>query len=230
MINEHERALKARARELGVSQAELVRRVLDGLLLDGEGEGLPGLALRRHWKVSLRKPTGWRSPTASREGMCSTETSSPWTAYEDPLRDGHSFCGGHNVLVYALDRREPEKRERAREVLRRVGGGARTAALPAQVHLRIRGRVPEKARAPAGSRSDTAGGRAPHARLPHSCHSPAPWCSKPFGASGSSCFPMVRRTHRNHRTGTVVFKRQRNSGAPPFRGKICIEICEARAS
>jgi predicted nucleic acid-binding protein len=37
-----------------------------------------------------------------------------------------------NVLVYALDRREPEKRERAREVLQRVGG-AGTAALPAQV-------------------------------------------------------------------------------------------------
>jgi len=37
-----------------------------------------------------------------------------------------------NVLLYALDRREPEKRERAREVLRRVGG-AGTAALPAQV-------------------------------------------------------------------------------------------------
>jgi hypothetical protein len=38
---EHERALKARARELGVSEAELVRRMLDGLLLDGEsGVGL----------------------------------------------------------------------------------------------------------------------------------------------------------------------------------------------
>jgi predicted nucleic acid-binding protein len=37
-----------------------------------------------------------------------------------------------NVLVYALDRREPEKRERVREVLRRVSG-AGTAALPAQV-------------------------------------------------------------------------------------------------
>ena len=37
-----------------------------------------------------------------------------------------------NVLVYALDRREPEKRERAREVLRRVCT-AGTAALPAQV-------------------------------------------------------------------------------------------------
>ncbi|MGI8859470.1 MAG: CopG family transcriptional regulator [Rubrobacteraceae bacterium] len=35
--DEHERALKARARELGVSEAELVRRMLDGLLLDGEG-------------------------------------------------------------------------------------------------------------------------------------------------------------------------------------------------
>ena len=37
----HERALKARARELGVSQAELVRRMLDRLLLDG-GRGLVG--------------------------------------------------------------------------------------------------------------------------------------------------------------------------------------------
>src|SRR5918994_4668528 len=37
-----------------------------------------------------------------------------------------------NLLVYALDRREPEKRERAREALRRVGRGG-TAALPAQV-------------------------------------------------------------------------------------------------
>jgi predicted nucleic acid-binding protein len=36
------------------------------------------------------------------------------------------------VLVYALDRRQPEKRQRAREVLRRVGT-AGTAALPAQV-------------------------------------------------------------------------------------------------
>ena len=35
-----------------------------------------------------------------------------------------------NVLVYALDRRELKKRERAREVLRRRAG---TAALPAQV-------------------------------------------------------------------------------------------------
>jgi predicted nucleic acid-binding protein len=37
-----------------------------------------------------------------------------------------------NLLIYALDRREPEKRERAREVLQRVGG-AGTAALPTQV-------------------------------------------------------------------------------------------------
>jgi predicted nucleic acid-binding protein len=36
-----------------------------------------------------------------------------------------------NLLVYTLDRREPEKRERAREVLRLVGG-AGTAVLPAQ--------------------------------------------------------------------------------------------------
>jgi hypothetical protein len=39
--DEHERALKATARDLGVSEAELVRRMLDGLLLDGSvGGGL----------------------------------------------------------------------------------------------------------------------------------------------------------------------------------------------
>jgi hypothetical protein len=38
--DEHERALKARARELGISEAELVRRMLDSVLLDGEGEGM----------------------------------------------------------------------------------------------------------------------------------------------------------------------------------------------
>ena len=42
------------------------------------------------------------------------------------------FVVDTNLLVYALERRGPDKRERAREVLRRVGG-ARTAALPAQV-------------------------------------------------------------------------------------------------
>ena len=36
-----------------------------------------------------------------------------------------------NVLVYTVDRREPEKRDRAREVLRRVGASG--AVLPAQV-------------------------------------------------------------------------------------------------
>jgi len=35
--DEHERALKARARERRVSEAELVRRMLDGLLLGREG-------------------------------------------------------------------------------------------------------------------------------------------------------------------------------------------------
>jgi hypothetical protein len=42
MTDEHGRALKARAKELGISEAELVRRMLDGLLLEGEGRG--GLA------------------------------------------------------------------------------------------------------------------------------------------------------------------------------------------
>ena len=35
--DEHERALKARAKELGVSEAKLVRRMLDGFLLNREG-------------------------------------------------------------------------------------------------------------------------------------------------------------------------------------------------
>ena len=46
--DEQERALKAKARELGVSEAELVRRMLDGLLLSGGAVGRsPVLARRR---------------------------------------------------------------------------------------------------------------------------------------------------------------------------------------
>ena len=89
--DEHERAPKTRARELRVSEAELVRRMLDGLLLDREGEGLLGQALRRPWMVSWRRLTVWRSPTASREGMCSPGTSSTRTAYEASLGDSHSL-------------------------------------------------------------------------------------------------------------------------------------------
>ena len=41
--DEHERTLKTRARDLGVSEAELVRRMLDSLLLGrDEGSGLAG--------------------------------------------------------------------------------------------------------------------------------------------------------------------------------------------
>lgn len=51
--DEHERALKARARELGVSEAELVRRLLDGLLFGGEGgEGSAGPVPRTPWRAS----------------------------------------------------------------------------------------------------------------------------------------------------------------------------------
>ena len=38
----HDRALKRRARELGVSEAELVRRLLDGLAVEGGGGALAG--------------------------------------------------------------------------------------------------------------------------------------------------------------------------------------------
>ena len=68
---EHERALKARAREFGVSEAELVRRMLDGLLLEGEGgrrlagagavEALEGfLAEADRLAVSHRFPEGYK--------------------------------------------------------------------------------------------------------------------------------------------------------------------------
>ena len=52
---------------------------------------LPEQALRRPWRVSWGRPTGWRSPAASREGMCSTEMISTRTAYEAFLGDGHSL-------------------------------------------------------------------------------------------------------------------------------------------
>jgi hypothetical protein len=51
---EHERALKARARELGVSEAELVRRMLDGLLLE-EGTGLAGAGASEALEGFLRE-------------------------------------------------------------------------------------------------------------------------------------------------------------------------------
>ncbi len=66
---ELERALKARAREFGVSEAELVRRMLDGLLLEGE-RGLAGagavealegfLAEADRLAVSHRFPEGYK--------------------------------------------------------------------------------------------------------------------------------------------------------------------------
>jgi hypothetical protein len=53
---EHERALKARARELGVSEAELVRRMPDGLLLGGErGGGLAGAGAAEALEGFLRE-------------------------------------------------------------------------------------------------------------------------------------------------------------------------------
>ena len=75
--DEHERALKARARVRGITEAELVRRMLNGLLLDEEGEGLPGLALRRHWKPSWRRPGAsrplryWRGYVPTLDGLLS---------------------------------------------------------------------------------------------------------------------------------------------------------------
>jgi hypothetical protein len=54
--DEHERALKARARELGVSEAALVRRMLDGLLLDVPvGGGLAGTGSAEALEVFLEE-------------------------------------------------------------------------------------------------------------------------------------------------------------------------------
>src|SRR5919106_1517563 len=92
---EHERALKARARELGVSP----RPSWFGgcwtvcCLTEREGEVLPGQALRRHWRVSCRRPTGWRSPTASQKATVSTGPSSTTTVREDAVGDGRPLPG-----------------------------------------------------------------------------------------------------------------------------------------
>ncbi len=69
--DEHERALKAKARELGVSEAELVRRLLDRLLLGGGGgrglagaqaaDALEGFLEEADWLAeSHRFPEGYR--------------------------------------------------------------------------------------------------------------------------------------------------------------------------
>jgi hypothetical protein len=69
-----------------------------------------------------------------------------------------------SMLVYALDRREHEKREACQ-------GGAparrwrQNCGTPGAGSLRIRQRPPEKARAPAEPDDGTAGGRVAHARL-----------------------------------------------------------------
>ena len=70
---EHERALKHRARELGVSEAELVRRLLDGLVVEEGGRGaLAGadatIALEDFFAESDRISEGHRFPEGYRFG------------------------------------------------------------------------------------------------------------------------------------------------------------------
>jgi hypothetical protein len=62
------------------------------------------------------------SPTASPKATGVTGTSSTRTGREARVGVAARYLVYTNLLVYALDRREPEKRKRAREVLRRVGG------------------------------------------------------------------------------------------------------------
>lgn len=72
----HERALKAKSRELGVSEAELVRRMMDDLLLEGGGV------------VGIR-------------GAHASEALEAFLEEADRLSDSHRFADG-----YKFDRDE----------------------------------------------------------------------------------------------------------------------------
>ena len=91
--------------------------------LNARGDGSPGGNSPMGSWINLLSLRGRRRP----RGPAGEST-------EGPLRQGSGRPPRQLRLQddYALDRREPEKRERAREVLRRAGG-AGTAALPAQV-------------------------------------------------------------------------------------------------
>jgi predicted nucleic acid-binding protein len=94
-----------------------------------------------------------------------------------------------NLLIYTLDRREPEKRERAREVLRRVGGSG-TAALPAQVLSEFANvclRKLEPRPNPTTVRREVERLMLAFPVLPVT----GPWCSKTCGASGSTGSPTT---------------------------------------
>lgn len=67
--SEHERALKLKARELGVSEAELVRNLLDGLLLDdtsGGALGGAGAALEEFFEEADRMASAHTFPEGYR--------------------------------------------------------------------------------------------------------------------------------------------------------------------
>jgi hypothetical protein len=84
---EHERSLKARARDHGVWEAKLVRRMLDGILLGGEGgRGSSARMPRRPWRASSSGPSARRRRTASPEATRSTGTRSVKTAPDTSAR------------------------------------------------------------------------------------------------------------------------------------------------
>ncbi len=87
IIEEHERALKARARDHGVWEAKLVRRMLDGILLGGEREeGLVGAHAKEALEASSRGPSARRRRTASPEATRSTGTRSTKTMPDTSAR------------------------------------------------------------------------------------------------------------------------------------------------
>jgi len=113
-----------------------MRRMLNGILLDGEGgRGLAGAHATEALEGFLERA---ERPSASHRFPES------YTVERDEVYEDHAWHFGQgssvgralkylldtNVLVYALERGEPRKREWAVEVIRRLGraGGRRVAS------------------------------------------------------------------------------------------------------
>jgi hypothetical protein len=92
--DEYERALKSRARELGVSEAELVRRMLNGLLLDGEDRGeLAAAGAAEALEDFLREVDRLTESHRFPAGYLFPEKSSTKAAFEDASGDGRPLRG-----------------------------------------------------------------------------------------------------------------------------------------
>ena len=131
---EQDRALKRRSRELGVSEAELVRRALDAALSDGPVTPPAGSPLDELLAHTRDLGEGRRL-----EGGGTERPSTMTGATGAAMATGQSVAVARylldtNVLVYGVDGRDPDKQDRALDVLARVGRppAGPLAALPAQ--------------------------------------------------------------------------------------------------